>query len=258
MIHGIYNSVAGALVQQARMNVVGNNIANANTTGYKKDTAVFHHRISEALENPEWRHKSNLSLVPLGGGIYMDESVTNHREQGGMQVTNSKLDLMIKGAGYFKLVNEDETETRYTRNGAFALNGQGQVVDQTGQWHLTDTRGNKIELGESSNIEIEANGEYRIDGEVVSQVEMVDFKDEDLWLLKKEGLNMYRAHDGIEEQPFTSNLIPGALETSTVNIAREMMEIIQTQRNFDANMRMITLQDQTLDRAINQVGSIPS
>lgn len=258
MIAGIYNSVAGALVQQARVNVVGNNIANANTVGYKKDIAVFHHRVSEAFENPEMRHRSNLSLVPLGGGIYMDESWTHHNEQGAAKTTNNDLDLMIRGTGYFKLVSEDEETTRYTRNGSFALNNEGYVVDQTGEWYVTDSRGNRVFLDGANKVEFESNGRILIDGEAVGEVSLVDFKKEDLWLLKKEGLNMYRAHEEIEEQPFTGNIMPGALEESTVSAAAEMVEMIRTQRNYDINMRMITLQDQTLDRAINQVGSVPA
>lgn len=258
MIQGIYNSVAGALVQQARLNVVGNNLANVNTNGYKKDMAVFHHRLSEALENPELRHKSNLTLTPLGGGIYMDESVTMHREKGAVIQTGQNTDLMINGEGFFKLVSEDGENTRYTRNGAFTLNAQGFVTDETGQWFLQDARENRLFLGEATSIEFETNGEFRIDGEVAGTLSMADFNDEDLWLLKKVGENLFQADASIEEQPFTGNIMPGALEGSTVNQAMAMAEMIQTQRNYDLNMRMITLQDQTMDRAINQVGNVPA
>lgn len=257
MLQGLMNSTAGALVQEARLNTVSNNMANLNTTGYKRDQAVFHHRLAEALENPELRRRANAALAPLGGGIYLADNWTDMRDAGSEVPTGNPMDLMLKGEGFFKLTDKDEQAVRYTRAGNFRLNNEGYITTDDGRWFPVNSRGNRIFAGQNSEVSFNGNRGIDINGEPADQIMAVNFKSKDLPWLRKEGENLFVAEKKMEEGEFNGSLLVEYLESSTVDMSREMVEMIQTQRNFDLNMRMITLQDQTLDRAVNQVGSVP-
>lgn len=260
MISGLYKSVAGAQVQQGRMSVISNNMANVNTHGFKKEFAVFQARQAEPIENPEVRYRSNLQHTKLGGGVYMADAWTDHHSMGGTQITNNNFDILVKGDGFMRLENvNDREDVAYKRGGRFQLSSDGRVVDADNpDFAMTDSRGNLVFLGPGDTVEFDENRGIRINGQITDRINMVSFSDADLDWLKKEGSNLYRARRELEELDFDGTIMSGHLETSTVNISEEMVEMITAQRNYELNMKMISLQDQTLERAISQVGSVPA
>jgi flagellar basal body rod protein FlgG len=257
MIQGLHNSVSGALVQNGRLEVVSNNIANANNHNFKKEIAIFHHRLAEPLENPEVRYRSNLSKVQLGGGVYMADAWTNHSKPGAIENTNNPMDLMIPGQGLFKLENEDK-EVFYKRGGTFKLTKDFFVMDEEEKYYLLDTRGNRIFSGPGATLSFNDQKEVLINGEAGAQIKVVNFDPKDMDWVKKIGNNIYKASRDLEEKEHTEDIRVGALETSNVNYMEEMVEMIQTQRNYELNMKMITMQDQTLQQVVSQVGNIPA
>lgn len=259
MIQGLHNSVSGAQVQNGRMQVISNNIANANTQTFKKEFAIFHRRLSEPLENPEVRYRSNMSKTPMGGGVYMADAWTDHHKQGPVEITGDPMDLMIEGKGFFKLENEDK-EIFYKRGGHFKLTKDYFVMDEAEDKYLLDSRGNRIFTSPGASLLFNSKGEIEINGETGSRIKTVGFDDKDLDWMKKVGDNLYQPMDGkeLEEKPFEGKFHVGRLEGSNVNHMEEMVEMIQSQRNYELNMKMITMQDQTLNQVISQVGNVPA
>jgi flagellar basal-body rod protein FlgG len=258
MIEGIYTSVAGALVNKARVGVIANNLANANTTGYKKDVSVFQRRLSEMRENPEMQVYANKKLEHVGGGIYLTENWTNLRQQGTHIQTGNPLDLAIKGPGFFVVQDAEGEQLRYTRAGNFQVNQNGYITTRDGKWFLTDDASSRISLGENGSIEIDSNRSFKINGEIVGKIQVVDFETKDLKYLQKEGDNLFRTIADIESVDFQGeSIFVSTLEGSNVSTVEEMVEMINSQRHYEMNMNLIKIQDKTIGQAINEVGSVP-
>jgi len=257
MLQGLHNSVSGTLVQDGRIQVLSNNLANANTNAFKKEYAVFHSRLSEPLENPEVRYRSNMSKVTMGGGVYMADAWTDHSTTGPSTFSNDPMDLMIKDKGFFKMENEDK-EIFYKRGGHFTLTKDFYVMDESQEHYLLDDRGNRIFTGPGASLSFNDQRDIVINGESSSKIKAVTFKNEDLDWMKKLGGNIYQPIRDIKEEDFDDDIMVGYTEGSNVNYMEEMVEMIQTQRNHELNMKMITMQDQTLNQVITQVGNIPA
>jgi flagellar basal-body rod protein FlgG len=190
-------------------------------------------------------------LGALGTGVEVDESYTNFKE-GNIQHTNNKLDLAVKGSGFFAL--QTPQGIRYSRNGNFYLNDENQVVDSHGNF-LLNQNNEPIQIVPGREISIDQQGQIffgELEGETIN---LVDF--ENYTQLTKIGNNLYQTEEGIEEiEPEGSSIMQGYLEGSNVNVVEEMASMIEVTRAYESNQKVIQTIDNTLDKAVNDVGTL--
>ena len=220
--------------QLDRNNVVANNLANINTTGFKKDF-VFFDAFGKELEKKEGQNQT------------VDFS------QGQLKETSNPLDLAISGRGFFAV--ETETGTAYTREGHFKLDNDGIMRTSSGQAVLGEA-GPLVILGENikpGEITVTRSGEVYSDDEFIDRIVIADFENKDQ--LKKIGDNLYSAKEDAELLDIDKvEVHQGFLEESNVNPADEMIQLIEVQRQFESLQKMVRSMDDVFKIAANQVG----
>jgi flagellar basal-body rod protein FlgF len=262
MIYGLYLSANGVITSSYRQDVIANNLANAETVGFKKDLALFRQRLTEAQERrlptslppsswPGAPHTNPL-LEPIGGG-HLARPTLIDTSQGELEPTGSALDVAIEGRGYFAV--DDRGETRLTRNGQFAVDREGSLIlsNASGQ-QVLDARRRPIKLAFGGDVHIGKDGTVTQHGQPVARLGI--FEVADPACLVKQGATLLR--------PGNQDLTPAAgatlhsefVERANVDPATELAALMDTQRQLEANANMIRYQDQTLSKLVNEVGKI--
>ncbi|WP_024865420.1 flagellar hook-basal body protein [Butyrivibrio sp. FCS014] len=275
MVKGLYTAYTGMINEQHRMDVLTNNLANANTNGYKKEGATaqsFSDQLALKIKDYTDAPYTARGLGVITPGVKIGEGYVDWSE-GPMRETGSTFDLAIGGYGFFgidytnKAVNIERElpgiqNIMYTRDGNFTLNSEGVLVTQDGDFVLSQD-GGRIELDPNLPVEIAMNGNIIQDGEVVSTIGIFDFEkttypDGRITYnnLLHYGENMYIPIDGVTAQEGTGSVYAGFLEQSNVSVVDEMVNMIAVQRNYDTNQRMITTIDETLEIAVQQLGRL--
>ncbi|MDI6703794.1 MAG: flagellar basal-body rod protein FlgF [bacterium] len=262
MLRGIYTGCMGMLAQWWDQNVTSNNLANVNSTGYKKDVTVFKsiphfqvHRINdEIVETPFGEVDKKPCIGNLGTGVVVDDVVTIFT-QGPVKETGNKLDLALVGSGFFTIQMMDKEEM-YTRNGTFTLNRDGFLVTMQGNYVL----------GEKGPIQIKGEPVVRGDGVVLERLEkgyrlidklkLVDFQQKIGLIKRGDSLYSPTSLSGLAEPAKDIEVRQGFLEASNVNVIHEMVNMIQVSRIYEANQRTIRSMDDTLRRAVTDVGRV--
>ncbi len=241
MIKGLYTSASAMIPRIKKQEASANNIANASTPGFKKER-VFTKELSKA--ELKVAHRRNVWEQPM-----VDKSYTSFAP-GVFDKTGNPLNMAIDGDGFFTLELPDGTRA-LTRNGAFSVNNQGQLEIPGGALVMGD--GGPIEVG-SGVVEVSGTGIVSSNGLPVGQITPVTVND--LQALNKIGSSMYILPEGEELIPATKSTIQqGYLEASNVDIVREMIEMIISFRNFEADSKSISVQDQSLEQLFSRVGS---
>lgn len=276
MIRGLYIGASGMIAQQARIDVVANNLANVDKTAYKRDLTVF-----KAFPDMIIRriNDDGLGIVPagsydtmpyvgkLGTGVEVNEVYTQFG-QGSLQRTESPFDMAIEGRGFFSVMTE--RGERYLRNGAFTINKEGNLVTHNGflvmgengpirvqkNNFIVNERGDVIvnmDLSLDPRDVVEMSNNNWEEPVVIDRLKIVDF--ENIREIKKEGESLFRETElsGPPLPPENAKILQGFLEKSNVNIVREMVDMIEVQRSYEANQKGIMTHDQTLGRLINEV-----
>jgi len=259
MQNAMYSALFGALSNEHRMNSIANNLANVNTTGYKRDLLAFkdtmlmyaHDHIMEPVASirdekffPDPQHLSRTRIAT---------SVTDF-QQGGLKVTSAPFDLAINGEGFFKVDSPDGEY--FTRNGHFTVNQEGTLVTEQG-WPVMSEGGPITMPAGFKNITIAENGRIFADGDEVGQVLLTTV--DNLAGLEKQGSNLYRIRPGseaaeVEIDPARTWVAQGFLESANVDAVYEMVNMIETQRQFEAYQKVMQTSD-TIDReATTKVG----
>ena len=184
----------------------------------------------------------------LGLGAYTAEIATDHA-QGAMRTTGNMLDLAVSGEGYFAI--QTPQGVRYTRDGSFYRQANGALVTARGQAVL-NAQNRPIVLPDSVDVSIGAKGEITAGGRRIDTLQFVQFDDRRAVL--KQGDNLYRPQQGAEPQAATGEIQQGMLENSNVNIASEMVGLINNYRIYEAGSRALVTQDSMTDKTVNEVG----
>ncbi len=246
MPYGLYLSAAGAEVQRQRLNVLSNNLANVNTTGFKRELAVLQSRAAEAIEQGT-AHPGSGDLNDLGGGVEMPATLTDF-SQGLMQQTSNATDLAIDGEGFF--VVQGEQEPMLTRAGDFTLDATGRLVTQGGQPVLSE-EGGPILVDPRVPIEISPLGVVRQNDLAIPLAVVKPHSPADL---VKMGENQFRALAEVAPVPLAErNVRQFTLERSTVRPTIEMVNLIETSRAYETNIRMIQHQDEMSSQLLSRV-----
>lgn len=250
MIRGIYTSASSMLAESLRTDVISNNLANVNTAGYKKDVPVNKDFASMLIARINDK-PTDSNIGTLGVGVMVDEVATIHT--GGMvRGTGNDFDMTIDGKGYFTV--ETPAGLRYTRNGSFTKNAQGELITQDG-YRVMGQNGpiSVIGNGEAAKMTVSEDGRVSVDGTEVDQLRIVEFANEKQ--LTKEGGSLFNAN-GQQSQPATGGVRQGYLEMANVNVVSEMVNLIANYRAYEVNAKTIQAHDQLLNRAANDVGKI--
>ena len=257
MIKGLYTAYTGMINEQNRMDTLANNLANVDTTGFKKEGATSQ-AFGDILKY-EIKDKSEYYLTKRMGatnpGVRIGESYTNW-DEGSFHETNNVFDLALAGDGFFEIEFTDKagnTSTKYTRDGSFTLNTAGALVTKDGDYVLDDM-GAHIIMDTNQSASINTMGEIYQNDVYVATIGLTDFVDRDY--LEHYGENMWQTVEGATEQPANARVFSGYLEQSNVNTVEEMVNMIAIQRQYESNQRVITTLDRTLQIAANDLGKL--
>jgi flagellar basal-body rod protein FlgF len=227
MDRGLYIAASGMLAQQVRQDQLANDIANAATPGYKADRSAVRSFPDMLLSNT----KTGAVIGPLGAGAQIDATVTDLSPQA-VKPTSEPLDFAVQGEGYFA-VNTANGQ-RFTRNGAFTQGPNGTLVDQLGE-EVLGQNGQPLQV---------------VDGKVdPSRVGVFDVPD-----AKKQGDALFT---GTANGQATGKVINGALEGSGIEPTTVMVDMMASMRAYEASQKAIQTIDSTLEKAANQVGTVP-
>ena len=250
MSGAIYVSAAGALNHQKKLEILANNIANVNTTGFKKDRTTF--RIYDLKSSPTDNNTASdiaksEPFLPLPSGT---EPVFS---QGGMRLTGNTLDMAIEGEGFFTIQTPDGV--RYTRNGSFNLNKDGVLVTKDGFSVLGD--GGEIKIADDDKIfTVDDEGTVSVDEKQIGKLNIVDFSQP--YALSKVGNTLFELKDKGSKEITAERfqVKQGYLELSNVDIITSMTEMIETFRGYESYQKVIKSIDDVNGKAINEIGRI--
>ncbi len=254
MLYGLYQSAAGIQASSYRQDVIANNIANAETTGFKRDIALFKERLTEAQERRGgpgtlW---TNPGLENLGGGLLARPTTVDTR-QGELEHTGNPLDVAIEGTGFFA-VRDAGGGNFLTRNGQFATNNAGHLILSNADGHrVLDDRGKPIVIPPGRPIRVNKDGTITAGEKPIARLGVYDVQDPAQ--LHKQGETLL-TYDGQPLQAAPGRLRAEYAERSNVDPTTELAELMDAQRQLEANANMIRYQDQTLGRLVNEVGKI--
>lgn len=255
----LYSAATGMEAQQTNLDVIANNIANVSTTGFKKSNVEFQDLLYQNIR-PAGGEAGGGNVVPtnvqLGNGTRV-VSTSKVFTQGQLKETNQQLDIAIDGEGFFEVERPDGTQA-YTRDGAFKVNSNGEIVTSDG---LPVQNGWQSVPDETTEISITSNGTVTYllaDGSTQSfQVELVRFANPAG--MKAIGRNLFVETEasgnpelGTPDENNFGALQQGFLEVSNVNIVEEMVNMIVAQRAYETNSKAIQTSDQMLSQ-VNQL-----
>lgn len=256
MVKGLYSAYTGMMNQQNRMDVLTNNLANSATTGYKKEGTttqsfddVLAIKVNDASEGYAGKTIGAMSM-----GVKIGENYTDF-SQGSLRATDNTFDLALSQEGFFQvsfLDKSGETSTKYTRDGSFTLNKDGYLVTQDGDFVL-GTNGT-IKLNTGAVIKIDDQGNIYQDNKYAGKLALTNFEDTDY--LKKYGENMYQTVDGAVNTKYEGTVKQGYLEASNVSVVKEMVNMITMTRAYESTQKVIQTIDNTLEKAVNNVGRV--
>ncbi len=267
MIRSLYSGASGMKNHQIRMDVIGNNVANVNTSGFKGSRANFQDVLYQTVRyaSPGDDDVGGINPSQVGLGV-MVSSITNNTGQGGLQNTGRVLDLAVNGNGWFivKPAEDDET-VYYTREGIFYVDNAGNLVNSNG-FFVLDNGGSIINFGDGgiATMNISKGGLITatdLAGGDISWGEPIGlamFPNQDG--LERVGQNMYRVSPtsgeaidefGTPDDGGYGAIASGFLEMSNVDLTDEFTSMITTQRGYQANARTVTTSDHMLEELLN-------
>jgi flagellar basal-body rod protein FlgG len=243
MVKGLYTASEGMKANLRKQELYSNNLANVNTTGFKK-SELFTRAYLDYVNN-------DLNQPFVNDEHTIDEVVVDFRP-GPMVNTGNTLDVAIEGKAFFSVVNSNG-EVNYTRNGAFTIDVDGHLSTLNGEKVLGET-GRPIQVG-GKKVMIADDANVVVDGQVANKIKMVEFKEP--YYLIKNGSHLYSPSEKSEiTDADYVKLRQGHLEGSNVNPVESMVKMIAGFRNYEADERAMQASDQTLNKAVNEVGRI--
>lgn len=249
MDQGFYSAAAGLFVQQKSIDVLSNNVANANTAGYKSQATIESSFADYVLARVSTDPSINNRDIGTGSYItVVDEDYTNFSE-GALRMTERNVDLAIQGSGFF-VINTAADGQVLTRNGQFEVNDQGNLV-LPGAGEVLGQNGQPINVG-TSNFSVSTNGNIMVDGQNRGTLWIVNVANaEDLTQI---GEGFFQANGFAQENNANFNILQGYLEMSNTDVTQEMSSLIARQNLYTSCSQMIKIFDRIHEISANQVG----
>lgn len=255
MIRGLFTAASGLGFQQARMDVISNNIANISTNGFKQDNVTSKQfpemvLLGKIEETVSGRKMSRWS--PVGStnqGVAVSGVITDY-SRGVMRETGRYTDLAIGGNGFFT-VETNDGRVLYTRDGQFHTDDQGYLADSRGGRVLTDN--GPVQVG-SAEFTVNSAGEIILADGTTLKLKIMEF--ENPGDLVKEGNNYLSAPSGGGSDSVNPGVAQGYLEMSNVEITSQVVSMVEVLRAYEAGQKLIQAHDELLGTVINQVGTV--
>jgi len=248
------SAIFGALSNELRMSSIANNLANVNTSAYKKDQLAFHDTFVRFAHDYLVDEKTFIrgeKLFPEGHIMAKARLSAQQPDftQGSLQNTGNQLDFALSGPGFFSIQGPDEM--LYTRAGNFVTDGDGMLRTVDGNPVMVD--GGPLIVPPGGNVQVDSEGNIQINGEAAGAFDLVDF--DDPAQLERVGSNNYRMPDGVVQVlPEDMTVAQGFIEKSNVEVVTEMVSMIETQRAFTMYTKMIQADNELDTKLITQVG----
>ncbi|RCW77418.1 flagellar hook-basal body protein [Saliterribacillus persicus] len=273
MLRGFYTATSGMMAQQRRQEVLSNNMTNSLTPGYKQDQTTlraFPELLLHRMENQDIPVKRNLSfgsmseIGAINSGVYVQETIPDF-VQGSLRETGMMSDLAIvegetpdeSGTVFFTVQNE-EGDVRYTRNGNFTVDGDGNLTTNQGLYVLDDD-GNPINT-DGLDFSVSSEGNVMIDG---AEIPLALAYSDDPNQLTKNEQDMFQLDEGAaalvdarDNALLQFNVQQRYLENSNVDTGQTMVQMMEAYRNFEANQKMVQAYDRSLEKAVNELGRL--
>lgn len=251
----------GLDAQQTRLSIISNNLANVSTNGFKRDTAVFEDLMYQNLRQSGAQTSQDTQLpsgLSVGTGVRLVATEKMH-SQGNIVQTGNSLDMAVNGRGFFQILKPDGS-LGYTRDGSFQTNAQGQVVTANGyllQPAITVPQGSQS-VSVSSDGTVEVTLAAQAAPSQVGNVQLVDFINPAGLQATGENLFSETASSGNPQAGTPGlnglgSLMSGSLETSNVNTVEELVNMIETQRAYEMNSKVISTADGMLQYVNNNL-----
>ncbi|MGE5416461.1 MAG: flagellar basal-body rod protein FlgG [Acidobacteriota bacterium] len=258
MFRALYTAATGMYGQQLNVDTISNNIANVNTAGFKKSRVDFQDLLYQTIQKPTVNEDTGVNQ-PMGVSIGLGTkpaAIQTMFSMGNLTPTNNPLDVAINGEAFFKVTVPGYEDPQYTKNGAFSIDAEGNMVNSDGYKIVgVDTLDTA-----SFDVKIDTDGtvSYMVPGQTepitAGRIELSKFVNPAG--LDKLGKNLYsatmnsgEAQDWDPQSDNTVSLQSGYLETSNVQIVEEMVNLIQAQRAYEFNSKVITSSDEMLQMA---------
>lgn len=249
MFQGFYNLASGLLTQNRNLNVISNNMTNLTTPGYKLDnltTTTFSQEMMYRNGNQNRNAQTPIGNVNM---IRVPEQTVTNFEQGGFRPTGNNLDFAINGDGFFRV--ETEEGYAYTRNGAFyidadsclAMEGVGKVQGVGGEIFM-----------ETDDIIIDGTGGiYTKEGELIDNIQLVDFED---YMTLEKGANGIFTTDAEAIDVEAPSILNQTLEGSNASAVQVMQDMMTAQRSYQSASQMLKIYDQIMTKAVTEIGRV--
>jgi flagellar basal-body rod protein FlgF len=267
VIRGLYTAASSMLAQMRRQEVITNNLANANTVGFRADDTtmkgfplIFLQRLFDGNRDSNGNVLPSTEVGGLNTGLMVDQVATSFRE-GSIRETNSPLDMAIRDTAgpnsppaFFAV--QTPNGTQFTRDGSFSRNANGELVTNQG-YRVLGAGGAPIVLPASldSDIRVQANGAIFVNNQQAGQLQIVSFTNP--VALDKPGNTLFaqnvRSGPPTPAAPADFVVQDHALEQSNVDPVRSMAEMMDTMRAYEMNQKMVQTQDEVLGRAVNDI-----
>ncbi len=253
MLRGLYTAYTGMRNEQYRMDIMSNNLANADTTGFKKEGStsqayaeVMAVKIKDVSENPNTPKR----LGKMSLGVKIGETFTDF-SQGSLRDTGNTYDIAIGGSGFFNIEftnKAGETSTKYTRDGGFTITKDGYLVTKDGDYVLGEN--GRIQLSTTAGTTVfDRSGNIFQDDRLVASLKITDFEDTNY--LTHYGETMWDAKEGaVEQDAEDAQIYQGYLEMSNASVVKEMVNMITISRQYESNQKMLTTFDETLEKTM--------
>ncbi|WP_409307236.1 flagellar basal-body rod protein FlgG [Pectobacterium sp. B1J-3] len=256
MIRSLWIAKTGLNAQQTNMDVISNNLANVSTNGFKRQRAVFEDLLYQTVRQPGAQSSEQTTLpsgLQLGTGVRPVSTERIHT-QGNMMETGNSKNVAIEGQGFFQVQLPDGT-TAYTRDGAFQFDGNGQLVTSSGylvQPAITiPANATELSIGRDGIVSVKVQGQAAANQ--IGQFTLATFINDSG--LESIGENLYLETTSSGAPNETNPGLNGAgllrqkyVETSNVNVAEELVSMIQTQRAYEINSKAVSTSDQMLQK----------
>lgn len=255
MIRSLYTAVSGMITLENKQSTISNNMANANTVGFKSDDLVMKSFDEVLIQNKDKISGGQNTTQKLGNlslGVKIDEVVTKFT-QGNLKDTGKMNNFAIEGRGFFTV--RSGNQTLYTRDGNFRVDNDGELITTTGDKVLgLNKRTGAMEPIFVGNREftIDRDNNINVGGVSTHSLALADF--EDYSTLTKMGDNYYSGPNPVYNARVSVH--QGFTEMSNVSLTDIMVDMIAVTRNFETNQKFVSMLDESLGKAANQVGSI--
>lgn len=276
MLRGVYTAASGLNAEMLEQDVVANNIANADTVGFKKDTPVLAafpnqllNRIHDRMDADQSQSivalpaivAENLPPQPLGyvgSGVSPQGTVTEFTP-GSLSRTDQPLDFAVEGPGLFT-VQKGDGSLAYTRAGNFTLNSDKNLATADGDL-VMGRDGQPLHI-DGDKVTVDTGGMVTVDGDNVGTMQMAQYDPsrfskvgDNLYVRKEDDFEGVDAVNKADETPPGVKVMQGYIEQSNVQVVTEMVHMISLMRSYEENTKAITMQDETLSQLITSVGT---